>query len=59
KYNGYLLEGMGCPGGCVGGAGTVELISQAANEVNKIKKATEKAHAYESEFKSILPQLEE
>ena len=59
KYNGYLLEGMGCPGGCVGGAGTVELISQAANEVNKIKKKTEKAHAYESEFESILPQLEE
>ena len=20
KYNGYLLEGMGCPGGCIGGA---------------------------------------
>ena len=19
KYNGYLLEGMGCPGGCIGG----------------------------------------
>ncbi len=23
KYNGYLLEGMGCPGGCIGGAGTI------------------------------------
>lgn len=22
KYNGYLLEGMACPGGCVAGAGT-------------------------------------
>ena len=21
KYNGYLLEGMGCPGGCIGGGG--------------------------------------
>ena len=21
KYNGYLLEGMACPGGCVGGGG--------------------------------------
>lgn len=21
KYNVYLLEGMGCPGGCIGGAG--------------------------------------
>lgn len=23
KYKGYLLEGMGCPGGCIGGAGTI------------------------------------
>ena len=23
KYNGYLLEEMACPGGCVSGAGTV------------------------------------
>ena len=32
KYNGYLLEGMACPGGCVAGAGTMQPIkkSQAA-----------------------------
>ena len=32
KYNGYLLEGMACPGGCVAGAGTMQTIkkSQAA-----------------------------
>ena len=23
KLNGYLLEGMACPGGCVAGAGTL------------------------------------
>ena len=23
KYDGYLLEGMGCPGGCIAGAGTL------------------------------------
>ena len=23
KYNGYLLEGMACPGGCIAGAGTL------------------------------------
>ena len=23
RYNGYLLEGMGCPGGCIGGPGTL------------------------------------
>ena len=58
KYNGYLLEGMACPGGCVGGAGTVELINQAASEVAKIKKKTTKAHAYESDYETILPDLE-
>ncbi len=25
KYDGYLLEGMACPGGCIAGAGTVQL----------------------------------
>ena len=59
KRNGYLLEGMACPGGCVGGAGTVELINQAANEVAKIKRNSKKSHAYESEFEKILPDLEE
>ena len=29
KRNGYLLEGMACPGGCVGGAGTLTSIPKA------------------------------
>ena len=59
KLNGYLLEGMACPGGCIGGAGTVQLIPKAAQEVEKIKKATDKAHAYESDYSAILGDLEE
>ena len=59
KLNGYLLEGMACPGGCIGGAGTVQLIPKAAQEVEKIKKMSAKEHAYESTFRSILPELEE
>lgn len=35
KYNGYLLEGMGCPGGCVAGAGTMQSIRKAQTAVNK------------------------
>lgn len=35
KYNGYLLEGMGCPGGCVAGAGTMQSIRMAQTAVNK------------------------
>lgn len=59
KYNGYLLEGMACPGGCVGGAGTVSLITQAAGEVARFRKTSEKEHAYESEYETVLPSLEE
>ncbi|MCI8600275.1 MAG: 4Fe-4S binding protein [Oscillospiraceae bacterium] len=29
-YDGFLLEGMGCPGGCVAGAGTIQAINKAA-----------------------------
>ena len=35
KYNGYLLEGMGCPGGCVAGAGTLLPVELAAKVVGK------------------------
>ena len=59
RLNGYLLEGMACPGGCIGGAGTVELIPKAAQEVEKGKKLSEQAPAYESTSESILSQLEE
>ena len=34
KYNGYLLEGMGCPGGCVAGAGTMQPIKKSQVSVN-------------------------
>lgn len=35
KKNGCLIEGMGCPGGCVGGAGTNIPIVKANMEVKK------------------------
>lgn len=42
KKNGYLIEGMGCPGGCVGGAGTCMPIIKASAEISKIVDNTEK-----------------
>ncbi len=45
KYNGYLLEGMGCPGGCVAGAGTILSVDQASKAVSK----------YSSEAKTDSP----
>ena len=39
KKNGCLIEGMGCPGGCVAGAGTNIDISKAAKHVTNFKEA--------------------
>ncbi|MCQ2557851.1 MAG: 4Fe-4S dicluster domain-containing protein [Oscillospiraceae bacterium] len=35
KYDGYLLEGMACPGGCVAGAGTIAPINKSTFAVQK------------------------
>ncbi len=59
KYNGYLLEGMGCPGGCIAGAGTCQPIAKSAAAVNQIKKITTAQRALESDYKDILTDLEE
>lgn len=34
KYNGYLLEGMACPGGCVAGAGTMQPVKKSQTAVS-------------------------
>lgn len=36
KMNGYLIEGMGCPGGCVAGAGTLLPVQTAKKEIAKV-----------------------
>ena len=35
RYNGYLLEGMGCPGGCVAGAGTITPVNKSTAAVSR------------------------
>ena len=59
KYNGYLLEGMACPGGCVAGAGMVQPIAKSAAAVKLQKKNSTSAHALQSDYKELLEQLEE
>lgn len=59
KYNGYLLEGMACPGGCIAGAGTLQPIRKSAAAVKNQKKASTNAHALQSDYKALLNQLEE
>jgi len=59
KYNGYLLEGMACPGGCVGGAGTVLPAAKSAAAVAKAVAGSTNAHAYDSAFAGRLTEVEE
>lgn len=59
RYDGYLLEGMACPGGCVAGAGTVQPIAKSTAAVNLHKKVSTNAHALQSNYKELLGELEE
>ena len=51
KYNGYLLEGMGCPGGCVAGAGTLLPVETAARVVSKYQTEADTASPLESPYR--------
>lgn len=59
KYDGYLLEGMGCPGGCVAGAGTIAPVNKTTQAVNKKVKDSEHLTPSMSKYKEYLPLLEE
>ena len=51
KYNGYLLEGMACPGGCVAGAGTLLPVELAANVVGRYQKEADTESPLESAYR--------
>ena len=53
-----LLEGMGCPGGCVGGAGTIRPINKSAELVARYKKEAPEQNALDSKYESVLPTLD-
>ena len=50
KRDGYLLEGMACPGGCVAGAGTLQPVIKSSALVKKYTNDAEKKLAFESEY---------
>ena len=59
KYNGYLLEGMACPGGCIAGVGTIQPIAKSrASNLAQQKRATN-AHANTNRYQDLLTSLEE
>lgn len=51
KYKGYLLEGMGCPGGCVAGPGTILSVDKATKMVEKYSGDAQTASPLESPYR--------
>lgn len=59
KYDGYLLEGMGCPGGCVAGAGTLQPVRKSTALIGKYKQEAKEQNALDSKYEITLGLLKE
>ncbi len=59
KYDGYLLEGMGCPGGCVAGAGTLLPVDLAAKVVGRYQNEADVESPLDSAYRDQGKSLEE
>ena len=58
KRDGYLLEGMGCPGGCVAGAGTISPVRDSTMTVEKFKNEAPSMSCTESPYLDRLEEVE-
>jgi iron only hydrogenase large subunit-like protein len=59
KYNGYLLEGMACPGGCIAGAGTLLPVDLAAKVVGRYQTEADVEDPTQSAYRDHGKSLEE
>ena len=59
KYDGYLLEGMACPGGCIAGPGTVQPPEKSKRVLEQYKAAAPKANPLDSDYMSDIHLLHE
>ena len=50
KYDGYLLEGMACPGGCIAGAGTIQPPEKAQRLLAQYKAAAPKSNPLDTDY---------
>ena len=57
KLDGYLLEGMACPGGCVAGAGTVVSADTAAKKLAQHMAQASGETAEASKYRDLADQL--
>ena len=58
KYNGYLLEGMACPGGCVAGAGTLLPVDLASTVVGRYQKEADQTSPLNRPYRSAGRELD-
>ena len=58
KYNGYLLEGMACPGGCVAGAGTLLPVDLATKVVGRYQSEARTESPMESPYRDRAENLD-
>ena len=58
KYNGCLLEGMACPGGCVAGPGTVLPVEKAQKLVETYSKAAANPSPLDSAYRDVGESLD-
>ena len=58
KYNGYLLEGMACPGGCVAGAGTLLPVDLATKVIGRYQNETDLRSPMDSAFRDAAKDLD-
>ena len=58
KYDGYLLEGMACPGGCVAGAGTLLPVELASRVVGNYQREADAVSPMESAYRDKVHELE-
>ena len=59
KLDGYLLEGMACPGGCIAGAGTVQPPEKSRRLLEQYKAQAPKSNPVESDYTEYLQIIRE
>lgn len=59
KYDGYLLEGMACPGGCVGGAGVLSDVRKSLTHLELDKQRSDLKEPTETAYLDYLDLITE
>lgn len=58
EYDGYLLEGMACPGGCIAGAGTMQPVTKSSVTLDLKMKSMPVENSTDTAFAHMLKSLE-